>query len=418
MEQIPELFILFQRFGIALGLGLLIGIEREKEKSQAFAGIRTFPLISLMGCTAALIHDLYAPWAFAVAFLTLGAIVLIAHIYTPSVRRGITTEIASFLCFLFGGLVWWEMTALAAALSVVTVLLLASKEPLEGLSRKIGQSDIVAALQFGVITLIVLPILPNQTYGPLDVINPYTIWLMVVLIAGINFIGYVLIKVLGARHGIGLTGVLGGIGSSTAVTLGFTRRSKNEPGLAPEFALGIVLACAIMFIRVLIEAFTVNPAVGRILLIPISCAGIVGLICCAVVWFYRAKNGDGKAQKEDLKASNPFELWPAILFGLLFGLVLLVAKAAQVFFGTSGIYLSSIITGLSDVDPITLSLSNLAGDTISPEIAAKGITLAALSNTFVKMLITFTGAPQLIRYTLPIFCIMIATGLLVSFTLI
>ncbi len=418
MSSVPELTVLFQRFGIAIALGLIIGVEREKEKSEAFAGIRTFPLISLMGCTAAMINDVFAGWVFAVSFITFAAIVITTHTCTARQSPGITTEIASFLCFMFGGLVWWKMTALAAALAFVTVLLLATKKPLEGLSHKIGKKDIAAALQFGMITLIILPILPDRTFGPLDVVNPYNIWLMVVLIAGINFVGYVLIKIFGARQGIGLAGIMGGIASSTAVTLGFTRRSQNEPDLAPEFALGIVLASAIMFIRVLAETFTVQPAVGKILVIPIASAGGVGLLCCVFVWFARQKTSDRTLEKENVKTTNPFELWPAILFGLLFGLILFIAKAGQVFFGTTGIYLSSVITGLADVDPITLSLSNLAGETITNTVAARGITLAALSNTTVKMLITFTGAPSLIRYSFPIFSAMILTGLFVSFILI
>lgn len=417
MTEVPDLIDLFQRFGIALALGLIIGVEREMEKSEAFAGIRTFPLIALMGCTAAMLNELFVGWIFAAALLVLAALVITAHIYAAARRAGITTEVAAFLCFLFGGLVWWQMTSLAAALAVVTVLLLATKRPLEELSQKIAQQDIAAALQFGIITLIILPILPNRTFGPLDVINPYTIWLMVILIAGINFIGYILIKVLGARQGIGLTGLLGGIGSSTAVTLGFTRRSRSEPVLAPEFALGIVVASAVMFIRVLIEAFTVNQAVGKVLLIPISSAGAAGLGCCGIAWLLR-KRKISSLQGEHLKASNPFELWPSIVFGLMFGLILLVAKGAQVFFGTAGIYLSSVITGLADIDPITLSLSNLGGTSISTTVAARGITLAALSNTAVKMLITCTGAPSLIKYSVPIFMVMIITGLVVSFTLI
>ncbi len=418
MEAVPEITVLFQRFGIALVLGLIIGIEREKEKSEAFAGIRTFPLISLMGCTCAMISQLFIPWIFVAAFVILAVLIITAHILAYPSRTGITTEIAALLAFLFGGLVWWQMTPLAAALSFVTVLLLATKEPLEKISRKIGQQDIAAALQFGLITLIILPVLPDRTFGPLDVLNPYNVWLMVVLIAGINFIGYILIKVLGARQGIVLAGILGGIGSSTAVTLSFTSKSKKETGLAPLFALGVVLASAIMFIRVLAEAFTVNQSVGKILLIPISFAAISGLLCCVIVWFIKLKNIEKPSEKEDIKTSNPFDLWPAILFGLLFAVILFVSKGAQVLFGTSGIYLSSVITGLTDVDPITLSLSNLAGETITDTVAARGITLAALSNTFVKMLITFTGAPGLIKYSFPIFSVMILTGLVVCFALI
>ena len=418
MDSIPEITILFQRFGVALVLGLIIGVERENEKSEAFAGIRTFPLISLMGCTCAMISQLFVPWIFATAFVVLSAFVITAHILASPKRTGITTEIAALLTFLFGGLVWWQMTPLAAALSFVTVLFLATKEPLEKISKKIGRQDIAAALQFGLITLIILPILPDKTFGPLDVLNPYNIWLMVVLIAGINFVGYILIKILGAKQGILLAGILGGIGSSTAVTLSFTAKSKKQSALAPLFALGIVVASSIMFIRVLAEAFTVNPSVGKILSIPISCAGISGLLCCVLVWFLKLKNLEKPSEKEDIKTSNPFELWPAILFGLLFAVILFVSKGAQNLFGTSGIYFSSIITGLTDVDPITLSLSNLAGTTITDTVAARGITLAALSNTFVKMLITFTGAPRLIKYAFPIFSVMIITGLVVCFVLI
>lgn len=419
MHSIPELAILFHRFAIALALGLIIGVEREREKTGTFAGIRTFPLISLMGCAAALINDVFAPWVFAAGLIVLAAVAITAYIYTATPRsHGITTEVASLLCFLFGGLVWWDLTSLAAALAVVTVLLLTSKELLEGLSQKIGHQDIAAALQFGIITLIVLPILPDRTYGPLAVLNPHTVWLMVVLIAGINFIGYVLVKALGPQKGIGLTGLLGGIASSTALTLGFSRRSRTEPSLAPEFALAIVLACAVMFIRVLVEACTVNPAVGRVLIIPITVSGCAGLLCCIGVWFVRRRHAATFQGREQVKTSNPFELWPAILFGLLFGCILFIAKAAQVYLGTSGIYLSSVAAGFTDVDPITLSLANLAGDTISTTVAARGIMLAALANTVVKMLIACSGAPSLLKYALPILGLMVITGLVVSFMLI
>lgn len=419
MDSIPELYILFQRFGIALALGLILGIEREKEKSTAFAGIRTFPLICLFGCAAAMINDVFSPYIFAVSFLMLSALVITAHIFQSSEKSGTTTEIATFLCFLFGGFVWWGMTALAAALAVVTVLFLATKKPLEGMSKKLGQKDIVAGIQFGIITLIVLPILPNQTYGPLDVINPYVIWLMVVLIAGINFIGYGLIKTLGAQQGIGLSGVLGGLASSTALTLSFTRRSKIDSGFAPEFALAIVVASSIMFIRVLVEAFVVNPSVGRVLVVPVGCTFLAGVTGCFFVWISRRKKTQPSEIKENIKTSNPFELWPAILFGILFGVILFIAKAAETFWGDAGIYISSIAAGMADVDPITLSLSTLARDnTITDAIAVRGIMLAALANTAVKMFLTLTGAPSLFRYTLPLFGAMIATGLIVSFLVI
>lgn len=416
---IPDLPELFVRFGIALALGLFIGFEREKEKHETFAGVRTFSLIALLGCTAALINDSYAPWAFAVCFVTFSAIIIAAYFFSGRQDRstGITTAMAAYLCFLFGALVWWQLTTLAAALAVVTVLLLATKKPLEGLSQKIEGREIAAALQFGVITLIILPILPNQTFGPLDVINPYTIWLMVVLIAGINFVGYILIKTLGARQGIGLAGLLGGIASSTALTLGFSRRSRTEPGLTPEFSFAIVVASVVMFARVLIEVFAVHPDVGCLLILPLSCAGCAGLLCCFVLWFLRRDAGRPDDFGQAVTVRNPFELWPAVCFGLLFGAILFIARAGQVNFGTAGIYVSSIVTGFADVDPIALSLSNLARSDLDATIAARGITLAALANTFVKMMITLIGGTALFRYCFPIFAVMISVGLIVSFVI-
>ncbi len=425
MPDLPDLAILFQRFAIALGLGLMIGVEREREKGGGgFAGIRTFSLITLMGCAAAMFNDLFAPWSFAITLAVLACLVVASYALTASAGApGLTTEIASLLGFLYGALVWWQMVELAAALAVVTVLLLASKKPLEQLSQRIGPQDITAALQFGVITLIVLPMLPDQTYGPLEVLNPREIWRMVVLIAGINLVGYASIKILGSDQGIGLAGLLGGLVSSTAVALGFSRRSRGEEGLSPALALGIVLASTIMFARVLLEAFTVNPALARILLAPIASAGGVGLLCCAYLWitqFYlqRSRPADGP-RKEHVEASNPFELWPAIQFGLLFGFILFVSRAAQEYAGTAGVYLSSAVAGLTDVDAITLSLSNLAGEAITRTVAARGITLAALANTSVKAAIATTaGSPGLRRFTLPIFLAMILTGGVVSFVLI
>lgn len=420
MPEIPELGVLFQRFGIALGLGLMIGVEREREVRDAFAGIRTFPLIALLGCAAGLLNDHFSHWSFAITFVIVAAFVLASYVLTGSASApGITTEIASLLVFLFGTLSWWQMPELAAALAVLTTLLLASKKWLENLSLRIGTQDITAALQFAVITLIVLPILPDQTFGPLEVINPREIWRMVVLIAGINLVGYALIKILGAQQGIWLAGLLGGLASSTAATLGFSRHSREEPHLAPALSLAIVLASTIMFVRVLAAVFAINPALARVLLVPITSVGGVGILGCAFLWFSQQMKSKQKGDKEHLETKNPFELWSAIQFGLLFGLVLFIAKAAQEFLGTPGVYLSSVIAGGADVDAIVFSLSNLAKGDISERVAAQAITLAAMANTAVKALIaTITGTPGMRRYILPIFGAMIVTGLVVAFVVV
>jgi uncharacterized membrane protein (DUF4010 family) len=413
MTELPEMQVLLHRFAIALALGLFIGFEREMEKTGTFAGIRTFPLISMLGCMAALLHDLSVPWAFPVVLLILAAFVLAAYFFISSAASpGITTEITSLLAFLFGSLVWWQMPGLAAALAVVTVLLLASKKPLENLAHKIGHSDLNAALQFAVITLVILPVVPNKTFGPLDVINFHDIWLFVILIAGLNLIGYILIKILGSHQGIGLSGLLGGIGSSTALTVSFSRRSKAEAHLGADFAFGILLASSIMFIRVLVLVFSINPQLGTRLLTPLAATGMVGFLGCAYLWFFQLRKEENKGGTATLEISNPLELWQAIKFGVLFGIIIVVARAAQFFFGTAGVYVSSFLTGLTEVDAITLSLSKLEQGSLVPAVAVHGIIIATLANTVVKALISATGAPSLRRQAIPVFAAMLGAGIL------
>jgi len=413
MTELPEMQVLLHRFAIALALGLFIGFEREMEKTGTFAGIRTFPLISMLGCMAALLHDLSVPWAFPVVLLILAAFVLAAYFFISSAASpGITTEITSLLAFLFGSLVWWQMPGLAAALAVVTVLLLASKKPLENLAHKIGHSDLNAALQFAVITLVILPVVPNRTFGPLDVINFHDIWLFVILIAGLNLIGYILIKILGSHQGIGLSGLLGGIGSSTALTVSFSRRSKAEAHLGADFAFGILLASSIMFIRVLVLVFSINPHLGTRLLVPIAATGMVGFLGCAYLWFFQLRKEENKGGTATLEISNPLELWQAIKFGILFGIIIVVARAAQFFFGTAGVYVSSFLTGLTEVDAITLSLSKLEQGSLVPTVAVHGIIIATLANTVVKAMISATGAPSLRRQAIPVFAAILGAGIL------
>jgi uncharacterized membrane protein (DUF4010 family) len=257
----------FFRFGVALLLGILVGLEREYsrvgEADRHFGGIRTFTFISLLGCASAMIATERAIWFFPLAFIGMAAMVLSSYVITSAEGDiGLTTEITSLLVFICGALVYWEHLELGAALAVIVTLFLSLKVKLHTLAARVSDEDILATLKFAIITVIVLPLLPNRTYGPLDVLNPYNIWLMVVFISGINFIGYVLVKLMGSQHGIVLTGLLGGLVSSTAVTLGFSQRSQKEPGLGRDFALAITVASTTMFLRVLFEAYVLNQALA------------------------------------------------------------------------------------------------------------------------------------------------------------
>ena len=412
----PELFY---RFGVALVIGFLIGLQREyareqdEEKRQA-AGVRTFSLIGLTGCAAGLITDLLKnPLGMAAAFLLIGSLICISYYLSSSKKNlGMTTEVAAVITFMAGALCYWGYLALAVAIAVVTTALLSFKWELHSLARALTREDIYAALKFGIISLIVLPVLPNQNYGPspVDVLNPYKIWLFVVFVSGISFLGYVLIKVVGGRQGIGLTGLLGGMVSSTAVTVSFSRRSQSDQELAKPFALAVTISWAAMFLRVGVIVAVVNFKLFSVLWLPLLLTALSGLIY--VLLLYRAQRAE---PGERVSFTNPFELGPAIKFGLFYAVILLVSRAAQVYLGAGGVYASSLAAGLADLNAISLSLSELSatGSNLSLEIASRGILLACLANNLVKQgVVMFTGSKPMRQATLPGFLLMTAVGAL------
>ena len=388
------------RFAAALGLGLLLGIERERKRDAElfFGGVRTFALIALLGAVGAFMErELNQGWLIIAAFVALSALVIVSYATTAARGElGITTEISAMLAFIVGALCGWQHMGVASVATVVCLLLLTFKDFLHRLARRVELADIEATLRFAVISVIILPLLPNQNFGPppLDVINPYKIWLMVVLIAGLNFLGYVLVKVLGNEHGLALTGILGGLVSSTAVTLSFSQRSQREPEMSSAFVLAIVIAWTIMFLRVVIMVGIINRALAASLAVALGCMALAGLLVCLALWRRRAhETGVVTA------GANPFELGEAIKFGLLFGIVTIVAKAAEVYLGATGLYLAGAVAGATDVDAIALSMANRA--TTTPEsikIAAYTIVIAVISNTLVKAgMVAFMGAPAMRR---------------------
>ncbi len=409
----PELVTVFQRFAIALALGLIIGVEREREKGGGtFAGIRTFPLIGLVGCVCAMMNDLFVDWMFIAGFLAVSALVFRSYVVISSTgSRGITTEVAALIVYLLGGMAWWGLGVYAAALAVVSVMLLALKKPLEALAVKIGYADIIAAIQFGLITLIILPVVPDRTFGPLNVINPYNIWLMVVLISALNLIGYALSRMLGPNKGAELAGIVGGLLSSTAVALSFSRQSKISKGITAALAIGIVVASTIMIPRVLFIAYSINAGVAKLMIEPLSVMLIVSLVGCLGLRIIKKQDQDAVDSTSTVEARNPLELMSAVKFGLFFGVILFVSKLAQIKYGTSGVFVSSALAGLTDVDAVVISLSKLADGTISSKVAALGIVIAMLSNTLVKGgLVLFLGSAALSRRTTFVFVAVLVAG--------
>jgi len=393
------------RFAVALGLGVLVGLERERTKpaTGGFAGVRTFALISLAGGLSAYFElALRQPWIGLGVFAAIAAIVVVSYAVTAwRGDFGSTTEISAIIAFLLGSLCVRGQLGLAAGLTVASAAVLALKDWLHRLAQRIEAADVEATLKFAIVTLIVLPIVPDQSFGPppLDVINPHKIWLMVVLISGLNFASYLLVKVVGAEHGIGLTGLLGGLVSSTAVTLGFSQRSRQHPAQAPALALGILVAWTVMFLRVPLLIALVAPGLAGELVLGMAVLATPGLALCALLW----RRQRSAATASVSAGQNPFELGEAIRFGALFGVVTFASKAAEEYLGSSGLYLAGALAGLTDVDAIALSMANLAStDAASLPVAARTVVIAAVANTLLKgVMAASLGAPELRRVILP-----------------
>jgi uncharacterized membrane protein (DUF4010 family) len=383
--------------GIALAAGLLIGLEREqswrpsKDHGSFLGGVRTYPLFALLGAVSTLLGRVLSVWFPLVGFL--GVLTLVALSYADDVKkerdRGLTTEASMLLTFLLGALAsssgvvepMGRRVIAVAALAVVVTLLLSAKPVLHALVERVSRDDLFATVKFLIVAVLVLPLLPNTTMGPLDVINPFRVGLMVVLIAGISFLGYVAIRVLGPGRGLTVTALLGGLVSSTAVTLSFAGRARKEPALAPVAALAIVLASTIMFARILVEVAAVHLPLLRPLMLPVLAMGTAGVTAAAIL--YRGARGTNPAPSA-VPLSNPFELSSAVRFGLLFAGVLVASKAAELYAGPAGIYAAAALAGTTDVDAITLSTANLARSGLETRVATTTILVGAISNTAVK----------------------------------
>lgn len=401
------------RFAVAIGLGILLGLERERTKGEdGGAGVRTFALIALSGALAGYLGDnLGLDWLGLALFVAVAA--LIVGMYVVTAQRGdtgITTEVSALMAFLLGLLCAHGLLQLAGGIAVAMALLLALKDWLHRLASQINTTDIEATLKFSIISLIILPLLPDINYGPppLDVVNPYQIWLMVVLISALNFTSYLLIKIVGPEHGVGLAGLLGGLASSTAVTLGFSRRSCQAGEDATALALGIVLAWSVMIFRVALMTAMISWELGRQIVFAIGLMWVASLGAAYWLW----QRNQHRERGEVKPGSNPFELHEAIKFGLLFGVVVLLARAAQVYLGDAGLYLAAAVAGLTDIDAITLAMANLAhSDPSNLQVAARAIVIAVMANTVTKSGMAIgLGSPELRRLTLPIAVLLITTG--------
>ena len=406
------------RFGFALLIGALIGLEREfyqqKVESPDFAGIRTFSLISLLGAVTAFLIDDYGV-IFAVLALA-GLILMTTVSYSSALNRsgtepGITTEVAAILTFLFGVLVIGEQEIVAIALAVVTSLLMAMKGRIHGAIRNLSTADIHITLQFALVAAVILPLLPNRALDPFGLLNPFQIWLMVVFISGIGFSGYILMNIFGQPRGINIMGFLGGLASSTATTISFSSASREHPEMASQYARAVIMASTVMFPRIFILILVIHYPLALRAAAPLGVMLATGLIL--VYFLGRRTTPYEEKNRTDFKVSNPLKLSTAIKFGLLFAVVLVVIEFALNSLGTTGVYLTSLLAGLTDVDAISLSVTRLASNNqINLQVAGIAVLTAALANTISKGAISyFSGTKELRKQVLPALGIIILAGL-------
>lgn len=398
-------------FLISVLIGALVGVEREKNQSasghRTIAGLRTFILLAQFGSLAAWVSlRLDSQVLFAVALALVGAGLISGHVLESRVRPdapGLSTEFAALTVFLLGGVVIYGHAEVAVALAIVTSAVLAFKQPLHGMVARMATDDIYAVLKLLIASFIVLPLLPNRTIDPLGVLNPYLLWLLVILISGLSLVGYVAVRLLGEAHGTVLTGLAGGLASSTAVTLGFARQSRSDPTStgADALAAGILIAWAMMFVRMIVTIAIVNHALLPTLLKSFGALTLLTALLAGFFYLRGLRRREVTADTEVLVVNNPFNLVSAVQFALLFALVLVVVELTRRHAPEGGIYIVSAIAGLTDVNAITLSLAQQANDMTGFQVATFALGLAALANTLVKfLLVVFLGqGPLRVRLT-------------------
>lgn len=391
---------------VSLAIGLIIGLERgwqvrQLGDNQRIAGMRTYGLIGLLGGVCALLLPTLGAW---LALLGLLAVVAGCGLSVWLAQRwqgefGLTSSVAMVLTYLLGLMSVLQSPSEAVACAVLAALLMGLKGKIQQGMLFLSETEFHATLRFLLISLVLLPVLPDAEMGPLDAFNPFKIWLMVVVIAGISFSGHFAVRLLGTRAGLVLTSMLAGLASSTALTLQFARLNKEQPGLERLLATGILLAGATMWLRLLVLVLLIhNELAMRLAPLLLLAATVYGF----AFWFWRQREEmtDNPVQPE---TRNPLDLATAIKFGLLLALIGFMATLLQSKVGNSGVYLLALVSGITDVDAITLSLSQLSHKELALEVAARAILLAGLVNSLVKGLLALViGGRRLgLRVMLP-----------------
>ncbi len=377
----------FKLLAIALAIGLLIGLERgwqfrDRDEGMRVAGLRTYGMISLLGGLSGILAQQAEPLLLGFAILGLTAVLLLA--YSKTVAKfedfSITSIIASLITFTLGALTVFGLITLASACAVVLTSLLGFKPLLHGWIKKLEREELNATLKLLLISVVILPILPNRSFGPWDIFNPYHIWWMVVLIAGISYLGYFTIRILGNQQGPILTGALGGLVSSTAVTLSLSKLSTQQANMENVLGAGILTACATMFARTMLLISVMNQTLFKAMFPALLIMSIFTYFVAFLFW----RNSRQCRTIGEITLENPFQLGMAIKFGAFLVVIMMLSHLIKTYFGDIGTYFLAAASGLADVDPITLSMSQMSKQGLDVRVAAKAILIAVSVNSGIK----------------------------------
>lgn len=379
---------LFRRLAVALAIGLLIGLERgwrtrEESDHQRTAGLRTFALTGLLGGICGLLSKASSPVVLGAGLLAYCAALLAFSYLEAAAEKNFsaTSVVAGILTFALGAYATLGDETVAVGAAVAMAILLALREPLHAWVRAVTWPEMRSVLMLLAMSFLLLPVLPHRPIDPWQVLNPAEIWLLAILIAAISFAGYIAVRVLGERKGVAVAAIAGGLASSTATTLSFARLAREHPESMRVLAGGILLAGVTMLVRILVLVGVLKPELLMQLFWPTFAAACVLFLSAAVL--LRAK-GTLPAERPNLQIANPFELTTVVLLAALIGVISLIAKLVAGTIGSAGLFLLAAVSGIADVDALTLSMARLAGPQVSAADAANAILIAATVNTLAK----------------------------------
>lgn len=372
------------RLVVALALGFLVGLEREssqsKHKKVLFGGIRTYPIISMFGFGCAWLFTIGEKSLLPIGLIALAALTAISYFSKFQYDQpGVTTELSALLTFIVGALAMLVDIWASMALGIINTMLLSEKARLEEFVEKLDRVEFLAVLKFLLVTLIILPVLPNEEYTQFKV-NPSKVWQIVILVSTIGFVGYILSKRLGEKVGFWVSGLVSGIVSSTAVSIAYGRMTQQNSQISKNALQGVLVASSVMYLRLLVLIYIISPSIIYSLwwqMILLSGTGFA----ISLINFPTKKYKVSKLDESE-KLQNPFEIRPAFVFALLFVALSFITGLVKEYFGQSGILSLSILVGVTDVSPFVLSLVNSSGFTTG--VIASAILISIMSNTIMK----------------------------------